>query len=118
MDKPKILILDIETRPAVAYVWRLFKENVGIGQVLEAGGVICFSAKWFGEKGFQFYADWTVGHEEMIRAAHRLLSEADAVVTYNGDKFDLPKLRGEFLLANLLPPPPLTSIDIYKTVRY
>jgi len=53
----------------------------------------------------------------MIRAAHELLSEADAVVTYNGDKFDLPKLNGEFVLDGLPPVPPVTSIDVIKTIR-
>ena len=46
-----------------------------------------------------------------------MISEADGVVTFNGDKFDLPKLNGEFLLLGLAPPPPVTSIDVYKTVR-
>lgn len=94
----KILILDIETKPAVAYVWRTFKENVGYEQVLDPGGMICFAAKWAGEKEVFFSSDWTESRGEMLRKAHALLSEADAVVTYNGDKFDLPKLVGEFVL--------------------
>src|SRR3546814_14965549 len=53
----------------------------------------------------------------MIRSIHGLLSEADAVVGYNSDKFDLAKLNGEFLLLGLKPVPPLTSIDLLKTVR-
>lgn len=117
MENPKILILDIETRPAVAYVWRAFKENVGHEQVIDAGGVICAAAKWVGEKKTHFFADWLDDKKVMLQGLHDLLSQADAVVTYNGDKFDLPKLHGEFLLAGLPPPPPLTSIDVIKTVR-
>lgn len=113
----KILILDIETKPAVAYVWRTFKENVGYEQVLDPGGMICFAAKWAGEKEVFFSSDWTESRGEMLRKAHALLSEADAVVTYNGDKFDLPKLVGEFVLEGLPPIPPLTSIDVLKQVR-
>lgn len=113
----KLLILDIETRPAVAYVWRTFKENIGYEQVLDPGGIICFAAKWAGEKEVFFYSDWTDGHEAMLRAAYALINEADAVVTYNGDKFDLPKLQGEFLLEGLAPPAPVTSIDVVKHVR-
>lgn len=117
--KPKILVLDIETRPTVAYVWRLFKENVGLNQIIDPGGMICFAAKWVGQKEMHFYADWTEGgHQRMVEAAHALISESDAVVTYNGDKFDIPKLTGEFLCAGLAPPPPSVSIDVYKTVRY
>lgn len=113
----KILILDIETRPAKAYVWRAYDENVGYEQVIEPGGMICFAAKWEGEKEVEFYSTWTHSQHEMIAAAHRLLSEADAVVTFNGDKFDLPKLQGEFILDGLGPTPPIASIDLIKTVR-
>jgi hypothetical protein len=115
--KPRILFLDIETRPAVAYVWQLFDVNVGLNQLIESGGTICFGAKWQGEREMLFYSDWQHGHDEMIRQAHRLFSEADAIVTYNGDRFDLPKLQGEFCLAKLPPPPPVTSIDVYKAVK-
>ena len=113
----KILIIDIETRPALAYVWRTFKENVGYEQVVEPGGIICFAAKWLGDPETYFYSNWTHSHHEMIAAAHALIEEADAVVTYNGDKFDLPKLQGEFILDGLKPPSPVTSIDVVKTIR-
>jgi hypothetical protein len=113
----KILVLDIETRPAVSYHWRTFKENIGYEQVIDPGGMISFAAKWVGEPEVFFYSDWTHSHSEMVRKAHELISVADAVVTYNGDKFDLPKLKGEFLLDGLPPPPPVTSIDVVKQVR-
>jgi hypothetical protein len=38
-------------------------------------------------------------------------------VTYNGDAFDLRKLMGEFIMTGLGPTPPLTSIDLLKSVR-
>lgn len=113
----KILLLDIETKPAKAYVWRLFDENIGLEQVIDPGGVLCFAAKWLDEKDMHFYSEWEHGAEEMIKAVHGLLSEADAVVTYNGASFDVPKLRGEFVLHQLKDIPPVTHIDVYKTVR-
>jgi hypothetical protein len=116
-NQPRILFLDIETRPAVGYAWGLWDVTIGVDQIIDRGGTICFGAKWLGEKRNIFYSDWQHGHEEMVRQAHRLISEADAVVTFNGDKFDLPKLQGEFIVANLPPPPPVTSIDVYKAVK-
>lgn len=116
-EQPRILFLDIETRPAVAHVWHLHDVTVGVSQIVDPGGTICFGAKWQGDRKMIFHSDWQDGHAEMVKAAHRLFSEADAVVTYNGDRFDIPKLRGEFLLAELPPPPPLTSIDVYKSVK-
>lgn len=109
--------MDIETRPAIAYVWRAYDENVSHDQVIDAGGMICFAGKFLGNPEVHFYSDWTHSRSEMVKAAHALLDEADAVVTYNGDKFDLPKLNGEFLLDGLAAPAPTTSIDVYKTVR-
>lgn len=117
MADNKILVIDIETRPALAYIWGAFKENIGHEQVVHPGGIICFAAKWVGSPEVFFYSEWTHGRAEMLREAHRLLEESDAVITYNGDKFDLPKLQGEFLLDGLPPLKPLTSIDALKAVK-
>lgn len=114
----RVLLLDIETRPAQAYVWRAYGEqNIGVEQIIDSGGIICVGAKWLGEKQTYLYSDWEHGHVEMLAAIHEMLSYADAVITYNGDRFDLPKLQGEFLLAGLGPTPPCTSIDVIKAVR-
>lgn len=113
-----ILVLDIETKPTSAYVWRAYGEqNIGVEQIIEPGSIICVGAKWLGEKKTFLYSDWEHGHEQMLHEIHEMISYADAVITYNGDKFDLPILRGEFLLADLGPTPPATSIDVVKSVR-
>jgi DNA polymerase elongation subunit (family B) len=117
MQGVKILTLDIETKPAIAYIWRMFDENIGVEQILENGGLLCFGAKWVGEKGMMFYSEWEHGQKGMVEAAYRLFEEADAIVTYNGDKFDIPKLRGEMALQYIKAPPPVTSIDMYKVVK-
>lgn len=114
----KILVLDIETKPASAFVWRAYGEqNIGVEQIIDVGGVICVGAKWLGEKETFLYSDWEHGHLEMLIEVHAMMSYADAVVTYNGDRFDLNKLQGEFLLNGLGPTPPVTSIDVIKSVR-
>lgn len=114
---PRILFLDIETKPATAYVWQLRDITVALNQLIDSGGVLCFGAKWAGTRKMIFYSEWEHGHQGMIEAAHRLFTEADAIVTYNGDRFDIPRLQGEFLTADLPPPPPVTSIDVYKAVK-
>lgn len=115
--KPRVLFIDIEWAPALAYVWRMWDENISPEQLLDAGGMLCFCAHFDGEKDYQFYSKWKHGQKGMAKAVSRLLSEADAVVTYNGDKYDLPKIKGEILLAGLTPPPPPVSIDVIKTVK-
>lgn len=43
-----------------------------------------------------------------------LLSEADIVVTQNGDKFDIKKLNTRFIKLGLTPPSPFQTIDTKK----
>jgi hypothetical protein len=113
----KILALDIEWKPATAYVWRMWDENITPAQLIDEGGLLCFGAQWLGGRDVMFYSEWEDGADVMASEALRLLSEADAVITYNGDKYDLPKLRGHILQAGLKPPPPVTSIDLLKAVK-
>lgn len=113
----KTLVIDIEWKPAKAYVWKMWDENITPDQLIDEGGLLCFCAHWVGSKEFEFYSEWEDGTHGMAEQALRLLNEADAVVTYNGDKYDLPKLRGSIILAGLNPPAPPTSIDLIKTVK-
>lgn len=115
--KNKILVIDIEWAPAVAYVWRMYDENISPDQLIDEGGLLCFCAHWVGTKEYLFYSKWVDGDKGMAEAAYKLLSEADAVVTYNGNKYDLPKLRGHLLLNHLGDSPPPTSIDLLKIVK-
>jgi len=113
----RLLTLDIETSPNLAHVWGLFKQNIGLNQLMESGQVISFAAKWHGDKKVLFYSDHHNGHDVMVQAAHDLLSEADAVIHYNGTSFDMPHLNREFLLAGMPPPEPYKNIDLLLAVR-
>lgn len=116
-NAPRLLFLDIEWRAVKAYVWRAWDENVMPDQIIEDGGLLCICFKFSDEKEYQFYSDWTHTKEEMLIATREAILAADAVVTYNGDKYDLPKIQGELLRHDLPPIPPVTSIDVIKTVK-
>lgn len=118
MSNFKILTLDIETSPAIAYVWRTFKETISNNQILEPTRIITFAAKWFGDKKVIVGAEWNDGgHEGMIKDLWNLLDEADIIVTYNGKSFDIPHCNREFALIGLTPPTPFAHVDLYHTVR-
>lgn len=117
MNDKKLLALDIEWAPTKAYVWRAWDENIAPEQIIEDGGMLCFCAHWIGDKDYHFFSAWDDGKAGMAEAALILLTEADAVITFNGDRYDLPKIIGEIVLAGLTPPPPITSIDCIKTVK-
>lgn len=95
----------------------MFDENVSADQIIAPGSTICVGAKFAGEKKVHLFTEWGDGYQSMLDQTHALMSEADAIVTYNGDKFDLPTLNGEFALAGMGPPTPTASIDVYKSVR-
>ena len=113
----RIGTIDIETSPNVAHVWGLFKQTVSLNQLMESGQVISFAFKWHGDKRVLFFSDHHNGHEAMIQAAHDLISEADAIIHYNGTSFDMPHLNREFLLAGLAPPKPYKNIDLLLAAR-
>lgn len=113
----KVLVLDIEWRPTIAYVWQAWDESTSPEKIIEHGGLLCVGAKWLGEKEVHLFSEWEHGHEGMLAGIHEMMSFADAIITYNGDKYDLPKLDGEFVLYNFPPRPPCTSIDVIKAVK-
>ena len=43
---PKILLLDIETAPIKGYVWRLWKQNIYLPQLISDWFMLTWSAKW------------------------------------------------------------------------
>lgn len=113
----RALVIDIETSPNLAHVWSLWDQNVSLSQLQEVGQVIAFAAKWLDGKRVEFRSDFHDGHDVMIRRAHELFDEADALIHYNGTRFDVPHLQREFLLAGLNPPSPHKDIDLLRTVR-
>lgn len=113
----KILELDIETAPHVAYIWSLWDQNVPVDRLVTPGYTLCFSAKWQHERSALFHSLWTDGEADMLRAAWKLLDEADAVVHYNGKKFDIPTLNREFVLRGWAPPSPYQEIDLLQVAR-
>ena len=113
----KILMLDIETAPNLAYVWGLWDQNVGINQIVNSGYVLCWSAKWLDEEQVMFDSIHKSGEERMLKKIHELLHKADVVVTHNGVKFDLPTLNKEFILKGFDPPSPYKQVDTLMTCR-
>lgn len=114
---PRILVLDIETAPALAYVWDLKNQFIPVQQVVHGSRMICFAAKWVGESRVMYFSEHHHGKEAMLAAAFELLDQADAVVTYNGNSFDIPHLNREFAEAKMGRPAPYVSIDLYRAVR-
>jgi hypothetical protein len=118
-------VLDIETAPHLVHVWRLWKTDVAPNQVIREGYILCFAAKWLGEKEVFFARvehdakgnPTAASRRRMLDLAHKLLSEADAVVHYNGIAFDIPWFNAEFLHFGYKPPAPFDQIDLLLALR-
>lgn len=112
-----ILFLDVELAPNLATVWGIWNQNIAINQLLETSRVLCFAAQWKGDKEVLFYSEYKEGRKEMLNTLLQLLDKADAVVHYNGKKFDIPVINREFLLEKMLPPSPSHQIDLLEVVK-
>lgn len=112
----RVLTIDIENAPTVAKVWGQFNQNVSLAQIVEPGRIISFAAKFLGEKPV-YFSEWDHGHDNMIREAHRLLSECDVAISYNGNGFDFKNLNWEFARLGLPRPRPYKSIDLLGIAR-
>jgi hypothetical protein len=113
----KILLLDIETAPNRAYVWGTWKQNINPDWIDAAGYVLCWTAKWLGQKEVTFHRLKNGKHKNLLGPIHKMLGEASAVIHYNGTSFDIPTLNKEFITHGFTPPSPYKQIDLLLTMR-
>ena len=124
MNKPKILLFDIETAPNLAYVWGKYEQNVI--DYKNEWYILCFCAKWLNEKNIttskltdfnkRFNNDVQDDYG-VVEKLWTLLNEADIVITHNGDEFDIKKANARFLYHGLPPPSLYKTIDTKKIAK-
>lgn len=120
---PKVLILDIETKPLEGYVWSLWNNNLGLNQVKEDACILSWAAKWLGDDPDKvMYMDvrGQEDHEDdsvIMGPMWDLLDEADIVITHNGLRFDVPWLNARFSVHGYEPPSTFKQIDTLKIVK-
>ena len=114
--QPKILILDIETAPMKAFVWKRWKENISLEQTISEWFMICWSAKWLGCKSTM--SDCLTPEEvlkeddsRITKSIAELLDECDVVVAHNGCAFDIPKIQTRMIVNNVKPVSAFKVID-------
>lgn len=120
--EPRILVLDIETAPMKAYVFNLWKQDVGIEKLIDDWYMICWSAKWlFDNKvlGDVLNSDEAKAQDDrrITLSLSKLLDEADIVITHNGKRFDLPRINARMLIHQLRPVTPYQNIDTCEIAK-
>jgi len=113
----KILTFDIETSPHLSFHWRRWQENIPYQNTIEESSTLCWAAKWLDEDDVMFMSEWDDGFEPMMREMWELLEEADAVIGFNSDKFDIKRVNSEFLRLGWTPPSPYAKIDLFKQAK-
>lgn len=117
----RILILDIETAPILANVWRIWKENVGLNQIQHDWFLLSFAAKWLGEEKIMYFDQSRGGNLEddarTLVKLHDLLDQADIVVAHNGRKFDVKKINARFIQQGFQPPSPFKIVDTLEIAK-
>jgi uncharacterized protein YprB with RNaseH-like and TPR domain len=113
----KILLLDIETSPMQVYAWGLWDQNISIDQIIKSTEMLCFGARWLGEKKVIFKSVHHDGKEEMLKELHSLMSEADLLVGWNSAAFDHKHINREFLEAGMAPPSPVKDLDLMSITK-
>lgn len=108
-DSRKILFFDIETSPSLGYVWGKWEQDVIA--VKEHWGLLCFSAKWIGQKTKVYSLRTYKTEEKLVKELWKLFDEADIIIAHNGIQFDTKKSNALFLRHGLVPPSPYKQID-------
>lgn len=117
----RILVIDLETQRSIVETFSLFRPFIHIDRVIRDSRILCFAARWRGEEKMIFKSCWQDDDEDaykaMLQSAWDLLDEADFVVTFNGDRFDIQWLQEEFGCFGLGRPTPCKSLDLFKTQK-
>jgi hypothetical protein len=93
----------------LAWTFRLDRPYITYDSVAIPTRMICFAAKWLDEDAVIFRSEYHHGTDVMLRKLAELLNEADIVLHFNGDRFDIQHGIDMFS--------PIVCVDIYKQLR-
>lgn len=113
----KILSLDIETAPNLAFVWGMWKQNIGLNQFKQHSYIMSFSAKWLGSDEVLYKENRHGDDRELVEDLLLLLSSADIVIAHNANKFDLPTINARAIELGLKPPSPYKVVDTLTVAK-
>lgn len=122
MNKPRILLWDIETAPNLLWSWslRIPSGYLHHDNIEKERTIICGCWKWQGKKKVYITAVKHTRPDDdlaVVKALREVVASADAIVHHNGDSFDLKWLRARILYHGLPPLPPVLTIDTKKIAK-
>lgn len=112
----KLIVLDIETTPHLAYTFGLRKTTIPMENVLKESSILSFAWKVYGESEV-FYEAVPIDQEdkwddrELVLRLHRLFGKIGGLIGHNVQAFDIPLITRRFFHYGLGPVPRFHVID-------
>lgn len=114
---PRVLLVDIETKPKKSWHWGVWQENISHNMMIEDGAILSWSAKWIGESSDKIMYKDLRGKEKnlmndkaLLKPLVKLMRDADIIIWQNGDSFDYGEINNRIAEHGLEVP------DLYKTI--
>lgn len=122
MQKPRIILWDIETLPNAEEIIKVFpslSNYPGLTLKASINSIICVGWKELGSKKVNCINAWDFkewkkdvnNDRNVVEAAYKILKDADAVITHNGRSFDWKFLQTRLYVHGLPPLPKIIHID-------
>lgn len=126
MKGPKILLPDVEVSLKLGYFYDQWKTNIPAHRIKQDSFLISAAWKWYGQKTVhavsvlsdkeQFKKDHT-NDRVVVKALYDAFEEADAVVYYNGVRFDQKEFNVALARHGIGPAKNVIQIDPYQIAR-
>lgn len=120
----KVLLLDIEIAPLLAFVWKnsIWKTNIKHENVFSDWFILTYSCKWLGDKYIMSGRLTSTeaiceNDERIVKELWSILEQTDIVIAHNGDCFDIPNINTRFMVHGLTPPATYKQIDTMKVAK-
>jgi hypothetical protein len=118
MNKPKILIYDLEVSPCIFWGWGTGTQYVGAQNLMEHGKIICISYSFMDEdKLHSLHWDNKQCDRKMIEQFVKIAETADFIVGHNGDNFDKKWINARAAYHELPTLHGVRTEDTYKMIK-
>lgn len=119
MEKPRLLVWDVERCSIISRHYDRWNVNIRPEQTVRDERVVSFSARWLDEKKSKtvYFSEWEHGRETMLQEIHSRLDEAAGSITWNGRRADTKWINRDFGLARMTKPSDYFEVDLMVAVK-
>tara|TARA_R100000951_G_scaffold63860_3_gene53625 strand:+ start:4543 stop:5307 length:765 start_codon:yes stop_codon:yes gene_type:complete len=120
MNKPKIVLFDIETMFNVGAFWRMFDEIKTLDAVFKEKYIVCACWKYLGEKKVHSVCvdpSEPDNDQHVVEKLYEVLEDADLIIAHNGDRFDIKEFNTRAIFYGMNPLPQAKTVDTLKVAK-